>query len=104
MEEEELYKYKITYSNQFKKDYKRFENDEKKIVKIDHTIDLLRQKGQNSIPKQMRPHPLKGNYKGYLECHIESDLLIIWAEIDDNTKEIYLTRLGSHSELFGKKK
>ena len=25
MEEEELYKYKITYSSQFKKDYKRFE-------------------------------------------------------------------------------
>ena len=52
----------------------------------------------------MKPHPLKGNYKGYLECHIESDLLIIWVEIDDDTKEIYLARLGSHSELFGKKK
>lgn len=104
MEEEELYKYKITYSSQFKKDYKRFENDEKKIVKIDHTIDLLRQNGQHSIPIQMKPHLLKGNYKGYLECHIESDLLIIWVEIDDDTKEIYLARLGSHSELFGKKK
>lgn len=73
-------------------------------MKIDHTIDLLRQNGQHSIPIQMKPHPLKGNYKGYLECHIESDLLIIWVEIDDDTKEIYLARLGSHSELFGKKK
>ena len=50
----------------------------------------------------MRPHPLTGNYNGHLECHIESDLLIIWIQYDEEEKKIILTRLGSHSELFKK--
>ena len=34
-----------------------------------------------------------------MECHIESDYLLIW--FDPATDEIELVRLGSHSELFG---
>ena len=41
---------------------------------------------------------LKGAYKGYMECHIESDLLLIW--FDPNTDIIELVRIGSYSELF----
>ena len=52
----------------------------------------------------MKPHRLIGNYEGYLECHIESDLLIIWFQFDEETKQIYLSRLGSHTDLFDKKK
>ena len=48
----------------------------------------------------MKAHTLIGNYKGHLECHIESDLLIIWLQYDKETKRIILVRLGSHSELF----
>lgn len=96
--------YKITYSSQFKKDYKKFENNKKKIAKIDNTIRLLEQGGRDNIPKYMKPHRLIGNYEGYLECHIESDLLIIWFQFDEETKQIYLSRLGSHTDLFDKKK
>jgi addiction module toxin, relE/stbE family len=107
-EEQEIGKketsYKITYSSQFKKDYKKFENNKKKIAKIDNTIRLLEQGGRDNIPKYMKPHRLIGNYEGYLECHIESDLLIIWFQFDEETKQIYLSRLGSHTDLFDKKK
>lgn len=48
----------------------------------------------------MKPHKLTGNYSGYFECHIEPDLLIIWLQYDEERKEIYLVRLGSHAELF----
>jgi mRNA interferase YafQ len=41
---------------------------------------------------------LAGNYAGYMECHIESDFLLIW--FDPDTDSIDLVRLGSHSELF----
>ncbi|WP_262491808.1 type II toxin-antitoxin system YafQ family toxin [Myroides odoratimimus] len=34
-----------------------------------------------------------------LECHIESDYLIIWFE-EKNPNIIRLERVGSHSELF----
>jgi mRNA interferase YafQ len=33
-----------------------------------------------------------------MECHIESDFLLIW--IDETANIIKLIRLGSHSELF----
>ena len=36
---------------------------------------------------------------GYMECHIESDFLLIWC--NPNTDTTDLVRLGSHSELFG---
>jgi addiction module RelE/StbE family toxin len=38
----------------------------------------------------------------YYEAHIESDLLLIWHDVDENT--IALLRIGSHSKLFRKKK
>ena len=64
----------IRFSTQFKKDIKRYEHDDEK---------------------------LKGEYKGLMECHIENDYLLIWR--DPVNSIIWLERLGSHSELFGKK-
>lgn len=48
------------------------------------------------IPPSYKPHMLKGDYKGCMECHIEDDYLLIWIDGDD----IDLLRIGSHSELF----
>ena len=48
----------------------------------------------------MKKNMLKGEYKGCMECHIEGDFLLIW--IDGEI--IDLLRIGSHSELFGKKR
>ena len=55
------------------------------------------------MPIENKPHPLTGNYKACLECHIEPDFLLIWKQYDEE-KLIVLERIGSHSELFGKKK
>lgn len=41
---------------------------------------------------------LAGDYKGCMECHIESDFLLIW--LDESNQTIALVRLGTHSELF----
>ncbi|WP_197739831.1 type II toxin-antitoxin system mRNA interferase toxin, RelE/StbE family [Pedobacter sp. BS3] len=55
--------------------------------------------GSKGLDRKYKVHKLSGNYKDNWECHIKSDLLIIWIEIsNDNT--IKLVRLGSHSDLF----
>ena len=54
----------------------------------------------NQIPEEYNPHSLKGNWKNYMECHIENDTLLIW--FDKNNNAIELVRLGSHSKLFVK--
>lgn len=92
--------YEIDYSSQFKKDYKKYKNNKKSILKIAEAIKLLQEGGVNNIPANMKPHLLKGDYKGYLECHILPDLLLIWLQYDEEKKKIVLVRLGSHSELF----
>ena len=61
-------------------------------------LTFLKETG--SVPEQYYPHILKGEYSGCRECHIENDFLLIW--IDEESEQIRLTRLGSHSELFKK--
>lgn len=87
----------VKSGRQFKKDLKRFLNQPKKLKKLYDLVDKIR-KGED-IPKEYNPHMLIGNYAGHMECHIESDFLLIW--IDETTNMIKLVRLGSHSELFG---
>lgn len=82
---------------QYKKDYKRFRNNPKKLEKLFDILDLLHH--EKPIPEENRPHPLTGNYAGHMECHIEGDSLLIWFDPDSDV--ISLVRLGSHSELFG---
>ena len=88
----------IRKTSQFKKDYKRFKNDKEFVETLMGIVKLLAE--GNQIPEEYNPHPLKGNWKNYMECHIENDTLLIW--FDKNNNAIELVRLGSHSELFGK--
>ena len=88
----------IRKTSQFKKDYKRFKNDKEFVETLMGIVKLLAE--GNQIPEEYNPHSLKGNWKNYMECHIENDTLLIW--FDKNNNAIELVRLGSHSELFGK--
>lgn len=85
-------------STRYKKDLKKYAKQPDKMESLLEIIDKL--KNEEPIPKNFKPHILKGDYKGCWECHIEDDFLLIW--IDDNYVE--LLRLGTHSELFGKKR
>lgn len=85
-------------TTQFKKDLKRYKYQSKLLSELKVLLDLLI--NEQPIPEAYFPHPLVGNYKGCLECHIENDFLLIW--IDAERDIIELVRLGSHSELFGK--
>lgn len=89
---------RIYPSTRYKKDYKRYKNNPKKIEALKKVIKLLKE--EKPIPAVYQPHMLHGNYQGCMECHIQGDFLLIW--IDPDTDIIELVRLGSHSELFNK--
>ena len=91
---------KLVQSTQYKKDLKRIRNDTKKAEALLGILTKL--ENEIPIPSENRPHLLTGDYKGYMECHIQGDFLLIW--FDPDTDEIDLVRLGSHSELYGKGK
>jgi mRNA interferase YafQ len=44
-------------------------------------------------------HPLKGEWKDTLECHIQGDWVLIY-EIDPAAHTVTFHRTGSHSDLF----
>jgi len=52
-----------------------------------------------TLAESYKDHPLKGKYTGCRECHITPDWLLIY-EIADDELILYLTRTGTHSDLF----
>lgn len=88
---------KIERTIQFKRDYKR---EKRTHARLDElllpVITLLL--GDDELPERLRDHPLDGEWKGYRDCHVRPDLLLIYAK---TTSTFTLVRLGSHSELFG---
>jgi mRNA interferase YafQ len=89
--------YSLSFSTQFKKDYKRCLKRRCDISILEIVLQTLRETG--TLPSKFKPHLLSGDYAGFWECHIKSDWLMIWFQNND-TKEIYLDRLGTHSDLF----
>ena len=88
--------YSIQQSSKFKKDLKRYAHDKEKLIALNTVIKFLETDG--TVPDEFYPHPLKGEYSGTMECHIQNDFLLIW--IDKDAQTVKLVRLGSHSELF----
>lgn len=93
-------RYKLIKTGKFRKDLKKFLKNAKYFEDISDTLELLEESGVDGIPDKMLPHKLSGNYKDQWECHIYPDLLLIWFQFDEPTNTIYLTRIGSHSEVF----
>lgn len=86
----------IKLTSQFEKDLKRYKYKIEIIDKLEVLLKLL-VNGQ-PIPAENKPHILTVNYRGYMECHVESDTLLIWWDKEEGI--IKLVRFGSHSELF----
>ena len=82
----------------------RFQRDLKRIQKRGYDISLLtaiikKLANGESLPEKNRDHNLSGDYSGCRECHITPDWLLVY-EIDNGELILYLTRTGSHSDLF----
>ncbi|WP_288620117.1 type II toxin-antitoxin system YafQ family toxin [uncultured Treponema sp.] len=67
---------------------------------LEEIIDKL----VNRIPLEEKnhDHELTGNYKGFRECHIQPDWLLIYL-VDDDVITLTATDTGTHSDLFSKK-
>ena len=87
----------IKYQTAFKKDYKRLVRRGYDVRLLEKVIGLLAD--QKPLPEKNRDHQLSGDYAGCRECHITPDWLLIY-EVDGDELILYLTRTGSHSDLF----
>lgn len=88
---------KIVYTTQFKKDYKLAIKRHENIEELFNVIETLQRR--EKLPPEKKDHSLSGNYKGYRECHIRADFLLIY-KVNAEILELVLFRTGSHSDLF----
>ena len=87
----------IIWSSQFKKDYKLAMKRGLPIEELDNVIRLLAE--DDPLTEKYKDHDLSGNWKGFRECHIQPNWLLIY-RVFNNNLILSLARTGSHSDLF----
>ncbi|MCL2216841.1 MAG: type II toxin-antitoxin system YafQ family toxin [Defluviitaleaceae bacterium] len=89
--------YKIQPTAKYKKAYKALKKRGYNMSLLKEVVDKLA--NGESLPAQHRDHPLKGNRKGYRDCHIQNDWILIY-KIDKGVLTLVLSETGTHSDLF----
>lgn len=87
--------YKIVTTKRFDKDYAKLSPTDRNLAK--QIINRLA--NDEVLEQKYKDHPLKGELKGFRDCHIKPDLVLIYSK---NKDALLLTafRISSHSELF----
>lgn len=92
-------KYELVLTGKFKKGLKLAKKRGLDIKLLDDIVEKI----LNGIPleKKYKDHELKGQYKGFRECHIQPDWLLVYL-IEDDVLILTLVDTGTHSDLFDK--
>ncbi len=90
----------IDRASSFKRDYKREAKGQHRAT-LDSELKpiIVALVTDQPLAAKYRDHELNGDWRGYRECHVKPDLLLIYRKVDADT--LRLARLGSHSALFG---
>lgn len=89
--------YELILTRKFKKSLKLVKKRGLDLSLLEKVITSL----QNNIPleEKYRDHELRGQYKGFRECHITPDWLLIYMKEED-ILVLTLIDTGTHSDLF----
>lgn len=87
----------IVPSNQFRKDLRLAKKRGLRLELLTTVVNTLA--AGEPLDMKYRDHSLTGNYRGFRECHIEPDWLLVY-RIDADDLELFLFRTGTHSDLF----
>ena len=82
-------------ASQFRRDLCKAQRQGKDLELLKTIIQTLAE--ERPLEDRYRDHELTGTWRGYRECHVNPDWLLIY-KVDGN--ELKLARIGSHSELF----
>jgi len=92
-------KFSLHYTNTYLKDLKLARRRRLDENRLNEVIKLLL--SGEPLPANLHNHILTGDYKGYWECHITPDWLLLY-EKDTEIRIISLYRTGTHADIFGK--
>lgn len=87
----------LVTTTQFRKDLKQIRKRGYDLSKLDGILQKLL--AGKPLQAKHRDHDLTGDYKGFRECHIEPDWLLVYA-VDRGKLILTASRTGTHSDLF----
>lgn len=90
-------RYRLVLTGKFKKSLKLAKKRGLDISLMESVVDTLLQ--GLPLDEKYRDHELKGKYKGFRECHIQPDWLLIYLQEDD-ILTLTLVDTGTHADLF----
>lgn len=90
-------KYELKPSARFKKDVRLSQKRGYNLSLLTEVIEKLA--NGEVLSEKYKDHSLTGCYGGFRECHITPDWLLIY-QILDNELILFLSRTGTHSDLF----
>ena len=82
-------------TSQFKKDVDLALRRGKDPAKLRTVMEMLID--EQPLPPPLRDHPLKGEWSGCRDCHIEPDWVLIYTL---EGRHVRFERIGKHSDLF----
>ena len=86
----------LVRTSKFKRDYKREKRTDAQLDAVFvPVLEILL--GDDPVPERLQDHALGGSWKGYRDCHVRPDLVLIYAR---SSETLTLVRMGSHSEVF----
>jgi len=87
----------IQYSTQYRLDYKKAKKQGKDLALLRDIVHMLA--NDIPLPVKHRDHALSGSWKGYRECHVTPDWLLVYRKTDKGELVLSLARIASHSNL-----
>jgi len=90
--------YKVLLSHKYKKSLKKIKKSWKHdISDIENLVSVISSGGK--LDSKHQDHSLTGKLSLYRECHIKSDLLLVY-QIKERKLVLLLINIGNHSSLF----
>jgi len=89
-------KYTPYYTNRIKRQLKALEKRGYDMSLFKEVVEMLLE--GKVLPSKYRDHPLRGIKRGYRDCHIQSDWVLIY-KIDKGVLKLILSETGTHSDI-----
>lgn len=91
-------KYRVTTTKQYRRDYRRISQSGNHDMRKLERVIIMIAKGM-PLPQEYKNHQLHADMKGFEECHIAPDWLLIYQRYKE-VLVLMLQRTGSHNDLF----
>lgn len=89
-------KYQLDFTTAFSKDLKRIRKRGYDLSLMNNVVSQLQEGKQ--LAEKYKDHALTGNWKGFRDCHIAPDWILVYRIYNDKLL-LVLTRTGTHSDL-----